>query len=106
MAQAIFISNAKYNRPKFANMSYYGVIENIWELYYTMLHVLVFSCKWVMNNNDIKVDELGFILVDLTKAVTKRTHSYWPHKQNKYFISQILLIKSDHCSLDEAKNYN
>ena len=29
--------------------------------------VPMFRCKWVKNNNGMKVDELGFILVDLNK---------------------------------------
>ena len=32
-----------------------------------MFRVFVFRCKWVENNNGMKVDELGFILVDLNK---------------------------------------
>ncbi|RVW74534.1 hypothetical protein CK203_053767 [Vitis vinifera] len=31
----------------------------------------VFKCDWVDNNNDIKVDDLGFTLVDLTKVAHK-----------------------------------
>ena len=49
--------------------------------------------KWVEINNDMKVDELEFILVDLNKEGTKMTHSYWHHRQNKYFTSWILFIK-------------
>ncbi|KAL6319770.1 hypothetical protein AAG906_036828 [Vitis piasezkii] len=32
---------------------------------------IVFKCDWVDNNNDIKVDDLGFTLVDLTKVAHK-----------------------------------
>jgi len=71
VAQSMHISSAKDNKVIFANMSYYGVIENIWELDYIMFRVSVFQCKWVKNNNDIKVDELGFILVDLNKENQK-----------------------------------
>ena len=44
-AQSMHISSAKDNKPVFANMSYYEVIEDIWELDYTMFHVPVFRCK-------------------------------------------------------------
>ena len=67
MAQSMHISSAKENKSVFTNMSYYGVIEDIRELDYTMFHVPVFCCKWVKNNNGMKVDEFGFILVDLNK---------------------------------------
>ncbi|MBZ2164357.1 DUF4216 domain-containing protein, partial [Alteromonas stellipolaris] len=53
--------------PLLADMSYYGVIENIWEFDYIMFRVAVFRCKWVENNKGVKVDNLGFILVDLSK---------------------------------------
>ena len=71
VAQLMHISSAKDNKVIFANMSYYGVIENIWELDYIMFRVSVFQCKWVKNNKDIKVDELGFILVNLNKENQK-----------------------------------
>ena len=35
------------------------------------IRILVFKCDWADNNNDIKVDELGFTLVDLTKVAYK-----------------------------------
>ena len=43
------------------------MIEDIWKLDYTMFHVAMLRCTWVENNNDMKVDELGFMLVDLNK---------------------------------------
>ena len=49
-------------------MTYYGVIEGIWEIHYTKFSVLVFKCFWV-NNNGVHVDaKLGFPLVDLDKV--------------------------------------
>jgi len=32
-----------------------------------MFLIIIFRYKWVENNNDMKVDELRFILVDLNK---------------------------------------
>jgi len=61
------VNSIKNNKPVFSNMSYYGVIEDIWELDYTIFRVPVFWCKWVKKNNGNKVDELEFILVDLNK---------------------------------------
>jgi len=57
MAQSMHISNAKDNKPVFASMSYYGVIENICELDYTIFFVPIFRCKWAKINNGIKIDE-------------------------------------------------
>ena len=36
-----------------------------------MFRIPIFKCDWVDNNNDIKVDELGFTLIDLTKVAYK-----------------------------------
>jgi len=68
MAQAMHIFSAKDKKSVYANMSYYGVIKNIWESDYIMFHHTVFQCKWVENNNGIKIDELGFTQVDLNRG--------------------------------------
>ena len=45
----------------------YGVINEIWDLDYNMFTIPIFKCDWVDNKNGIKVDELGFTLVDFSK---------------------------------------
>jgi hypothetical protein len=48
--------------------SYYGVIEEIWELEYGPLNILLFLCQWVkLTRGDIRKDRYGMTLVDLTK---------------------------------------
>ncbi|KAJ0508051.1 putative Transposase-associated domain-containing protein [Helianthus annuus] len=49
-----------------ANNSYYGVIQEIWELDYYDFIIPVFKCKWVNNRTSVRVDKYGFTLVDLT----------------------------------------
>ena len=66
-AESLHMSTAKDKNPIYANMLYYGVIEDIWELNYTQFKILVFRCKWVDNKGGVKVDENGFTLVDLNK---------------------------------------
>ena len=44
------------------------MIQHIWELDYTYFQIPVFSCKWVDNKNGVRVDESGFILVDLNRV--------------------------------------
>ncbi|XP_022008035.2 uncharacterized protein LOC110907351 [Helianthus annuus] len=51
--------------------SYYGVIEEIWELIYDDIIIPLFKCKWVKNSTGVKVDEYGFTLVDLTTDAYK-----------------------------------
>jgi len=78
VAQSMHISSAKDNKSVVANMSYYGVIEDIWELDYTVFHDFMFRCKWVENNNGMKVDEFRFILGDLNKE---------GHKENTFILT-------------------
>lgn len=51
VAESVHISSSKHRNPAFAKLSYFGVIECIWELDYSYFQVLVFGCKWVDNNN-------------------------------------------------------
>ena len=44
----------------------------------TKFHVPVFQCKWLENHNGIRVDELGFTLVDLNKE---------RHKENTFILA-------------------
>ncbi|KAL5558570.1 hypothetical protein UlMin_034781 [Ulmus minor] len=66
-AESLHMSTAKDKNPIYANMLYYGVIEDIWELNYTQFKIPIFRCKWVDNKGGVKVDENGFTLVDLNK---------------------------------------
>ena len=46
--------------------TFFGVIEEIWELCYVGLCVPLFKCHWVKNETGIQYDE-GFTLVNLSK---------------------------------------
>jgi len=54
----------KDTNPVLGSMTYYGFIEEIWEVDHTKFFVLVFKCKWVDNKSGVKIDESGFTLVD------------------------------------------
>ncbi|WOH04535.1 hypothetical protein DCAR_0623944 [Daucus carota subsp. sativus] len=47
--------------------SYYGFIEEIWELDYKEFKVALFRCKWFDIRRGVKVDESGFTLVDFSR---------------------------------------
>jgi len=70
-AKSMHFSSSKDNNPIMASISYYGVIEEIWEVDYIKFRVPVFKCKWVDINTRVHVDELGFTLVDLKKVSYK-----------------------------------
>ncbi|XP_019189401.1 PREDICTED: uncharacterized protein LOC109183793 [Ipomoea nil] len=60
-------SSAKDTKPIDAAMSYYGVIEEIWELDYKVFKIPLFRCSWVDNRRGVRIDELGFTLVDFER---------------------------------------
>lgn len=68
LAESMHISSATDTNPAYKNLSYFGVIERIWELDYTVFRVPVFGCKWVENKNGVRDDEPGFLKVDLNKV--------------------------------------
>ena len=65
--ESMHFPSSKDNNPIMAIISYYGVIEEIWEVDYVKFRVSVFKCKWVDSNKGVHVDDLGFTLVDLEK---------------------------------------
>lgn len=66
VATTMHCASAKDKNPIFAEMCYYGVIIEIWELDYQMISIPVFKCDWVESNRGIKV-ELGVTLVNLNR---------------------------------------
>ncbi|XP_071694674.1 uncharacterized protein [Rutidosis leptorrhynchoides] len=54
-------------RSRIAKKSYYGVIQEIWELDYGNSYTIpLFKCKWVDNDSGAQVDEDGFTTVNLS----------------------------------------
>jgi hypothetical protein len=56
--------------------SYYGWIEEIWELDYMRFKIPLFSCKWIENRYRVKTDSEGFIIIDFNRLGYKMTRSY------------------------------
>ncbi|KAL4021269.1 hypothetical protein IC575_020063 [Cucumis melo] len=52
-----------------------GVIREIWEIDYHQLSFILFKCDWVDNRSGVKVDELGFTIVDL-KRIGHKSDSF------------------------------
>ena len=67
VAEAMHFASAKDNNPVAGTMTYYGVVEEIWELDYSLFQIPLLKCSWVDNNVGVRIDELGFTLVDLSK---------------------------------------
>ncbi|XP_060968728.1 uncharacterized protein LOC133036227 [Cannabis sativa] len=71
VSETMHFASAKDRNPILGTMTYYGVIEEIWELNYFVFRIPLFKCSWVDNNVRVKNDELGFTLVDLSKRGSK-----------------------------------
>lgn len=61
------VASARDKKPVDVDMSFYGVINEIWELDYTQFRVPLFKCDWAESSKGVKVDDLGFTLVNLNR---------------------------------------
>ncbi|KAL6125728.1 hypothetical protein ACLB2K_073782 [Fragaria x ananassa] len=61
------VASARDKRIIRDEMSFYGVITEIWELDYEKFRFQIFKCDWVYNGRGVLVDELGFTLANLNK---------------------------------------
>ena len=66
VADTLMLSE-KFKSVEHTSHTYYGVITSIWELDYNNFRVPIFRCNWVDMNKGVKVDELGYTLVNLNK---------------------------------------
>lgn len=63
----IRVASAKYKSPVMSDMTFYGIVQEIWELDYHALFFILFKCDWVDNRNEVKINEFGFTTVDLNR---------------------------------------
>ncbi|KAM6586702.1 hypothetical protein CsatA_009307 [Cannabis sativa] len=85
VAETMHFASAKDRNPVLGTMTYYGVIEEIWELNYFAFRIPLFKCSWVDNNVGVKTDELGFTLVDLSKRGSKNDPFIMPSQAAQVF---------------------
>ena len=72
------MSSSKDKNSIISNMSFYGVLQDIWEIDYIEFKVVVFKCQRVESSSGFKEDEDGCTLVDLTKI---------GHKSDSFILS-------------------
>ena len=70
MAETMQVCSSKDKKPIVSDMTFFGTIQQIWELDYVVSKVVVFKCKWVDSSRGVKVDD-GFTVVDLSKTSHK-----------------------------------
>ena len=63
--------SAKDKNFIYRDMTYYGVVKEIWEHDYHAFWIPIFKCDWVESNNGINIDKLGFTYVNLNKVEYK-----------------------------------
>ncbi|XP_060963548.1 uncharacterized protein LOC133033034 [Cannabis sativa] len=78
VAKTFQLSSSKDKNSNECDMSFYGVIQEIWELDYNSFRIPVFLCDWVRSDNGVKDDEFGFKLVDLNRI---------GHKFNRFIMA-------------------
>ncbi|PRQ23733.1 hypothetical protein RchiOBHm_Chr6g0264621 [Rosa chinensis] len=66
------VSSAKDKNPVESDMTFYGIIEEIWEVDYHEFKAPLFLCRWAENEKGIKQDEFGFTLVNLNRQGHKK----------------------------------
>ncbi|KAL0533413.1 hypothetical protein IC582_030252 [Cucumis melo] len=67
VATTMQVSSAKDKNPVIGDMSFFGIIEDIWEVSYNTFNIVLFKCKWVENKTGVRTDDLHFTLVDLSR---------------------------------------
>ena len=82
------VSSLKDKNSIIGDMSFYGVIQEIWKLNYNTFNVAVFRCDWVKNNSGMKIDDLGFLLIDL-KRIYRKSDSFTMQPQAR----QVLYVE-------------
>lgn len=75
LARTVQVSSSKDLNPVETEMTFYGIIEEIWELDYYAFKAPLFLCKWADSDRGVKVDDIGFTLVNLSRQ---------GHKNDKY----------------------
>ncbi|TYK22860.1 transposase [Cucumis melo var. makuwa] len=78
VAKTMQVPSSKDKNLVIGDMSFYGVIQEIWELNYNTFNVPVFKCDWVQNSGGVRIDELGYTLVDLNRV---------GHKSNSFILA-------------------
>jgi len=67
-AESLQFSTSEDQNPVVGSMTYYGVIQEICEVDYSMFTIPLFKCNWINNKSGVKIDESRMTLVDFIKV--------------------------------------
>jgi hypothetical protein len=99
-SQTLMRSSEKDKNPICQTTTYYGVIQEIIILDYYCVKYLLFKCYWVdvHKKNGMKVDEIGFTMVNLKRLLSKDIVQYDPFILASQ-VKQVLYVQ-DHVDND------
>ncbi|TYK07537.1 transposon protein, putative, CACTA, En/Spm sub-class [Cucumis melo var. makuwa] len=80
-------SSAKDKNLVIGDMSFYEIIEDIWEVSYNTFNTVLFKCKWVENKTGVRTDNLHFILVDLSRIGHSSDSFIATHGKQVFYVS-------------------
>ncbi|KAL0541177.1 hypothetical protein IC582_021216 [Cucumis melo] len=60
------VSSVKDKNSIIGDMSFYGIIQKIWEVSYNTFNIVLFEFNWVKNKIGVRTYDLHFTLVDLS----------------------------------------
>ena len=66
VAESYHVSSMKDANPILSSTSYFGMIQEIWELDYIKFRIPVFKCRW-FDPTGLKIDDLGLTFIDSNK---------------------------------------
>ena len=110
IAKSEHFASAKDNNPILAEMAYYGIIREIWDVDYTMFRIPVFKCDWV-DSSGVKVDEMGFTCINFSKIGYKSDPFIMASQVQQIFYVEdqldsrwsVVLTPPRHCTLVEEE---
>jgi len=72
--EGVHFFRSKDKNPITASMSYFAIIQEIWEVDYVTFRVPIFKCKLVDNNSGVGTNDLSFTWWILTRLVIRMNH--------------------------------
>lgn len=88
VARTVQVSSAKDVNPVECELTFYGIVQEIWELDYHAFKAPLFLCTWAATDRGVKSDDLGFTLVNFNRP---------GHKQDKFAsvdqVSQVFYVE-------------
>lgn len=105
LARTPQISSSKDQNPIVTDMSFYGVLVEIWVLDYVAFKVPMFKCDWVDSKNGVKTDDMGHTLVDLGRIGHKSDSFIFASQAKQVFYVPDQVDPSLSVVLESRQNY-